>query len=197
MLGGEEPLAAAHATLDAGRTRRGARRGILDGALAHASPPACASKRCVAQFRLAANPTFLLKKTLQLSQDDDNRVRIPSALAIGGLSDAAVVPVLAGLAARDTDDRWMRTAVCCALPEHAGPLVLALLSDEKFLSKPAAADLLEQLASIIEQPKATQLPQCKLHKPAAAWRKTIKPLGCRSGKAWGNHETDGRGLTIY
>ncbi|MGN6544356.1 MAG: PVC-type heme-binding CxxCH protein [Aureliella sp.] len=120
----------------------------LATALEHPSPRVREYAVRIAEARFEANPA-LLKQTLQLSQDDDSRVRLQVALSIGGLSNAAVVSALARLASRDVDDRWMRTAVCSAPSEHAGPLALALLGDEAFLEKSAAPELLEQLAAII------------------------------------------------
>lgn len=147
LLASSEPLPALHAlwTLEG----LGALSDDdLNIALSHGAPRVREHAIRVAEHRLAANPS-LLRKALSLSEDDDSRVRFQLALSVGGLDDTVVVPCLAQLAARDGQDRWMPTAVCCALPQHASPLVLSLLKDRSFLSQPAASELLEPLASII------------------------------------------------
>jgi len=53
----------------------------------------------------------LLAPVVVTAGDEDARVRLTSALVLGSLEDAQVVPALAAIAVRDGEDRWARAAV--------------------------------------------------------------------------------------
>ncbi len=64
----------------------------------------------VAERRLATHEA-LLGAVLPLHADDDPRVRLHAALALGARADARRLPPLAAIARRDGADRWVRAAV--------------------------------------------------------------------------------------
>ena len=105
----------------------------------------------LADSRLAVSP-ILRPKVLLLAKDSDARVRFHAALAIGGLASNEGVPALASAAIADSKDVWMRQAVATALPQHIGPLLLAVLASPQVQS--AALDsselmLVRELATVV------------------------------------------------
>jgi putative membrane-bound dehydrogenase-like protein len=68
----------------------------------------------LAEPRVASVPA-LAGAVLRAAEDAEPRVRFLAALAIGRLPDARAIDVLAGLAAREGADRWMRAAVFSGL----------------------------------------------------------------------------------
>ena len=91
----------------------------------------------------------LLDQILTLARDPNPRVRFQAAFTLGESSDPRVVAALAGIAARDTSDSWMRTAVLSSCAERADRLAVALLKDGTFLADAAATTWLEPLATIV------------------------------------------------
>jgi putative membrane-bound dehydrogenase-like protein len=62
----------------------------------------------------------------RLAEDNNPRVRFTLALALGDSKADFVVPILAGLAARDVEDRWMRAAVLSGIAGREADFLRAL-----------------------------------------------------------------------
>lgn len=120
----------------------------IETALEHASPRVREQAIRVAENRLSSSRS-VLERVMALSDDADSRVRLQTALALGGVRQPAATAALARAAARDAADPWMRTAVGSALPENTVAIALALLRTKGFSSQAAAPALLEQLSTII------------------------------------------------
>src|SRR5262249_36860655 len=54
-------------------------------------------------------------------------VRFQVALSLGEWDDDRIVPILAKIALRDSDNKWIRAAVMTSVPNRAGMLISALL----------------------------------------------------------------------
>lgn len=61
----------------------------------------------------------ILKRVMQLTKDSDPHVRFQAAFSLGSVDDSKVAATLAGIAQRDVEDIWIRTAVLSAVPEMA------------------------------------------------------------------------------
>jgi putative membrane-bound dehydrogenase-like protein len=89
---------------------------------------------------------------IALSADADPGVRFRVALALGGLSDGAIVEPLVAIALARADDPWMRAAVATALPTHTGAILVEVLRSPAAKPKPqdaAEVVLARELATIV------------------------------------------------
>ncbi len=91
----------------------------------------------------------LLTALLPRAEDADARVRFQTAFTLGESDDARVLDALAVIAKRDAADPWTRSAVLSSSSETSDELLARLLADDAFVSKPAATDLIRELAQII------------------------------------------------
>ena len=71
-------------------------------------------------------------RLLSLADDPSLWVRYELAFALGSVDDPKCIDVLAGLIQKDPSDRWMRLAVQSAVPNRAGELFAALVSNAEF-----------------------------------------------------------------
>ncbi|HTV00253.1 MAG TPA: PVC-type heme-binding CxxCH protein [Luteitalea sp.] len=78
-----------------------------------------------ASARLGSSP--VLAAVLEASDDDDSRVRLQVALALGGTSDPRRIAALASIARTDGADRWARAAILSSLRDGAGAFLTALI----------------------------------------------------------------------
>ena len=81
----------------------------------------------LAEQRLLAWPA-LIDAVLALVADDEPRVRLQVALALGGSDDPRSVAALAAIARRDGADRWVRAAVFSGLRDRGSAFLDALQS---------------------------------------------------------------------
>ncbi len=81
----------------------------------------------LAERRLPTSPR-LLDVVLRLTDDEDARVRLHVALALGATTDARRVAALAAVARRDGADRWVRAAVLGSMRDAAGAFLDALVA---------------------------------------------------------------------
>jgi putative membrane-bound dehydrogenase-like protein len=123
---------------------------VLETALADADPACRYHAVRLSENHLNSNAS-LLARVLSLSRDDDPRVRFETALALGGVADARVVPALARIITRDVAFEWTRVAVLAALNARAGELLTNLVRQQPaFVEQDDAshADVLSELGAI-------------------------------------------------
>ncbi len=113
----------------------------------------------LSESRLAQFPE-LVGKMLSLADDAEPRVRFQAAFTLGEVDDPRAVAALASIARRDSDDHWIRTAVLSSCAKRSDQLAAVLLSDETFLTLPAASIWLTELATIVgARQQAAQIKQ--------------------------------------
>ncbi|HEV7222417.1 MAG TPA: PVC-type heme-binding CxxCH protein [Pirellulales bacterium] len=88
----------------------------------------------------------LREKLLEMTEDENLRVRYQLAFSLGELKEAARLEALAKLARRDAGDRWMRLAIESSLAEGAGQVFAELAADAAFRGSPAGRLFLADLA---------------------------------------------------
>ncbi len=112
----------------------------------------CDDRPEVREHALRASEAFLdasaelRTKVLAMNRDPDPRVRYQLAFTSGQIKSDARFPALAALAKRDGGDPWMRLAVLSSLPDGAGRVLTALLTDADFCRSPAARAIVPALA---------------------------------------------------
>lgn len=121
---------------------------LLFVALADAEPRLRAHAVRLSEPRLRHNPA-LLAAIVRMSDDVDPLVRFQLALSLGEASPGAAVEPLARLARKVDSDGLLKTAILTSVAENADPLARLLLLDETFLRRPAARELLAELASVV------------------------------------------------
>jgi len=89
----------------------------------------------------------LVQQILRMVDDDHPRVRLQLALTLGKLQTPEAAEALAGLAARDGGDAWMRAAFLSSSGETADQLLATLLSEDD--SPENSGALLHPLGSIV------------------------------------------------
>ena len=154
-------LLQAAATSDAEPTARAHALWALEGlgclkaetllaALSDAHPRVREQAVLLSESRLDA--TAVRAKVMALATDADPRVRFRVALALGGVSNAEVVGLLAGIALAAPEDEWTRRAVSTALPEHSIGLLMATMESPRLFAKPFDAPevlLVRELATVV------------------------------------------------
>jgi len=90
----------------------------------------------------------LLRRAVEgLSGDEAPRVRFQLAFTAGELADEVSLGLLAGIAAKDVEDKWTRVAILSSLKKNA-PALLSRLPAE-LLEKPAALEFVRQLGELV------------------------------------------------
>lgn len=102
----------------------------------------------LAEPRLEQSPA-LRDRVLALAGDEAVRVRFQVALTLGTLADARVTGALAGIARRDAEDDWVRTALLSSATDRAGELLRTLLADQAFTAPEARSRTLRELAVVV------------------------------------------------
>ncbi|WP_414661803.1 PVC-type heme-binding CxxCH protein [Horticoccus sp. 23ND18S-11] len=100
-----------------------------------------------AEFIAAGRTAEVLPALLATARDDDPRVRFCGALALGGATEAAVIPALATIALRDGEDRWTRAAVLSGIGGRIDEF-RAALQHEKAGNPKALAAVMEHLGRV-------------------------------------------------
>jgi len=97
-----------------------------------------------------ANPSpQVVERLLALAGDEDARVRFQVAFALGETGDPRRAGALAGIAARDFDDAWLRAAVLSSSLTIAGQLAAELAGSDALAGNAAKSGLLEELAAMV------------------------------------------------
>ena len=86
----------------------------------------------LAGMRIGTSEDLLLR-VLRLADDDNDRVRLRVALALGDTTDPRAIGALAALARRDGAQPWMRAAILSSVRDRAGDFLRA------FLESPASS----------------------------------------------------------
>ena len=86
----------------------------------------------LAGMRIGTSEDLLLR-VLRLADDDNDRVRLRVALALGDTTDPRTIGALAALARRDGAQPWMRAAILSSVRDRAGDFLRA------FLESPASS----------------------------------------------------------
>lgn len=86
---------------------------------------------------------------LALARDPSLRVRLQTALTLGGLEDPRVPAALSEIAKQNPGDPWLRAAVLSSSATTSDQLIQLLLADATFASHEGALDLLRALAQTV------------------------------------------------
>jgi putative heme-binding domain-containing protein len=101
----------------------------------------------LSELRLDKNPA-LLDRVRALAADPDPRVRFQLAFSLGESQSTGATETLARLAATDTDDAWLRTAILSSCGDRPGS-VLAKILDESRAELRSARAPIRQLAQVV------------------------------------------------
>lgn len=102
----------------------------------------------LAEPRIAESDA-LRHRVLELSRDDDARVRFQVAFSLGEVDSKAATGALAEIARRDTDSPWVRAAVLSSVSGSADRLLGELLADPRFASRVEVFPWLNESAGIV------------------------------------------------
>lgn len=105
----------------------------------------------LAEPRLKASPQ-LLEQVLSLARDPEPRIAFQLAFTLGEVRDQRAVALLATIADKHPEDRWMMTAVLSSAADCADRLFELLLKNVPPASRPRSrgqTDMLGQLAGIV------------------------------------------------
>ncbi len=91
----------------------------------------------------------LFRKILELAGDENPRVRLRVALALGEVGDRRVLPALVKIARSDGGDRWIRNSVLSSSTRLADRLFTKLAALEEFQQNPLAEQWLPPLARTV------------------------------------------------
>ena len=91
----------------------------------------------------------LLKKVVELAQDENPKVRLRVALTLGETRNRRALSGLLRLAEKDSADRWIRNAVLSSSTIFSDRLLLKLVDLEGFLDREEASEWLSQLAKVV------------------------------------------------
>ena len=91
----------------------------------------------------------LSQRILKMAGDDNPRVRLRVALALGEIHDRRILPALVKIARRDPQDRWIRNSVLSSSTDLADHLFAELVNLEGFNRKPLAQQWLAPLARVV------------------------------------------------
>ncbi len=91
----------------------------------------------------------LFRKILELAGDENPRVRLRVALALGEVGDRRVLPALVKIARSDGEDRWIRNSVLSSSTRLADRLFTKLTALDEFQQEPLAGQWLPPLARTV------------------------------------------------
>jgi putative membrane-bound dehydrogenase-like protein len=91
----------------------------------------------------------LLNRVLELSSDNDDRVRFQVAFSLGEADSPAAIQTLAAMARRDAANYYLRTAILSSVPATADQLFGYLWNDAKFAESEAGKKMLQQLVQVV------------------------------------------------
>jgi putative membrane-bound dehydrogenase-like protein len=92
----------------------------------------------------------LRDQAIELAKDDDMRVRFQAAFSLGETTDPRAAVALAGIASRDANDYWMRTAILSSsLNLAAGMVEQLLVGDGKFIGGKDGQQFLRELTQLV------------------------------------------------
>ncbi len=91
----------------------------------------------------------LFRKILEMAGDENPRVRLRVALALGEIGDRRVLPALVKIARSDAGDRWIRNSVLSSSTRLADRLFTKLADLEEFQQEPLAGQWLPPLARVV------------------------------------------------
>ena len=95
----------------------------LARALRHSQPTVRQNAVRLSESELGRNAK-LRGQVLALADDPDPHVRFQTALSLGEVRDARVVPALARIVSQQAADRWTRAAVLSSLPDRTNALAM-------------------------------------------------------------------------
>ncbi len=101
-----------------------------------------------------AEPRFdqmpdLLDKTIELSSDENVRVRLQAAFSLGESKSPRAAQAMAHLARSSASDKWVRTAVLSSASGLADRMLVELLKDREFATSSSGSTMLAQLATVV------------------------------------------------
>ncbi len=112
----------------------------------------------------------ILKRVIELSGDNDDRVRFQTAFSLGETDSPGAVEALAALARRDSGNDYLRTAVLSSASSSAHQLFALLWNDVPFCESKTGQKTLSQLMQVVgSRAEADQVRQV-LSRLAAAHR---------------------------
>lgn len=91
----------------------------------------------------------LFRKILEMAGDENPRVRMRVALALGVIGDRRVLPALLKIARSDGGDRWIRNSVLSSSTRLADRLFTELVALDEFQQEPLAGQWLPPLARTV------------------------------------------------
>lgn len=91
----------------------------------------------------------LFYRILEMAGDENPRVRLRVALALGAVRDRRILPALVKIARSDSQDRWIRNSVLSSSAHLADRLFTELLDLEGFDHAPLAQQWLAPLARVV------------------------------------------------
>ncbi len=135
-------------------------------------------------------------KVLALADHADSRLRFQVAFSLGEMDDPRAVQALAGIANRDGDDRWVRTAVLSSVANRTAQLLTELATKDASLLKgstPAGRIWVAEFARMIgtrqsDDEIATLLRLCEGRGSGPSWWRMIGLENLAKGLAQGKAE---------
>ncbi|MCA9047322.1 MAG: hypothetical protein KDA89_01250, partial [Planctomycetaceae bacterium] len=100
-------------------------------------------------LRSAESAAEVRSRVLELSQDENARVRFQTAFSLGETNESRAAASLAGILRRDAGDARIRTAVLSSSLRHAAGMITALSRDGRFPESSDGQSVLRQLAMIV------------------------------------------------
>lgn len=91
----------------------------------------------------------LFRKILEMAGDENSRVRMRVALALGEIGDRRILPSLVKIARSDAGDRWIRNSVLSSSTRLADRLFTQLADLEEFQQEPLSGQWLPPLARTV------------------------------------------------
>ena len=157
----------------------------------------------LAGMRIGTSEDLLLR-VLRLADDDNDRVRLRVALALGDTTDPRTIGALAALARRDGAQPWMRAAILSSVRDRAGDFLRAFLESPASspVAKAAVMQDAGQLFGAAESPERCLDLIGQIADPAAefGWQPAallgiaqgLRARGTRRGKPFGVHDAADR-----
>lgn len=99
--------------------------------------------------RRLSHRSEILSRIIEMTADENARVRFQAAFSLGEVSDPIATRALAQLAITTANDPWMRIAVASSMGNGADNVLIELLADRDFLSESNGLAILDSLARMI------------------------------------------------